>query len=125
MRPEEKQSTAALTVAATCGHQKTRSASSPVIALWDVRVGSSHRIAWRGRRPDPGPFSCPQRCERAMMPNHNMGGDIATLRGLRGRSVFCPAQGGDHTMMTWGLKRHLLFLLCVASILGSALHVML
>jgi chemotaxis protein MotB len=38
---------------------------------------------------------------------------------FRGRSVFFPAQLGDCTMMTLGLKRSVLPLLCVASVLLS------
>jgi hypothetical protein len=46
---------ASITVSATFGRQKTQSASSNALYLWDVRVLSSQRIAWGGRRDDQGP----------------------------------------------------------------------
>ena len=44
---------------------------------------------------------------------------MSNLRSWRGRSVFFPAQLGDRTMMTLGLQRSVLLLLCVASVLLS------
>src|SRR5215510_8379473 len=44
---------------------------------------------------------------------------MANLRSCRGKSVFFPAQRGDRTMMTWGLKRSALLFLCVVSVLLS------
>jgi chemotaxis protein MotB len=54
-----------------------------------------------------------------MMANHSMGSSLANLRSFRGRRVFITAQWGDLTMMTCGLKRRVLLLLCVASVLLS------
>ena len=54
-----------------------------------------------------------------MLANDNIGSSIANLRNLRGKSVFFTAQQGDLTMMTLHLKRSVLLLLCVASVLLS------
>jgi chemotaxis protein MotB len=54
-----------------------------------------------------------------MLANDNIGSSIANLRNLRGKSVFFTAQQGDLTMMTLDLKRSVLLLLCVASVLLS------
>jgi len=54
-----------------------------------------------------------------MMANHSMGSSLANLRSVRGSCVFLTAQLGDLTMMTCGLKRSGLLLLCVASVLLS------
>jgi chemotaxis protein MotB len=54
-----------------------------------------------------------------MLANDNIGSSTANLRNLRGKSVFFTAQQGDLTMMTLDLKRSVLLLLCVASVLLS------
>jgi outer membrane murein-binding lipoprotein Lpp len=42
---------------------------------------------------------------------------MTVLRGVHGSRIFFPAHLGDRTMRLWGLKRRVLFLLCVVSVL--------
>ena len=53
------------------------------------------------------------------MTNPSIGESMANWRSVRGRRVFFPAHLEDRTMMTCGLKRNVLLLLCVASVLLS------
>ena len=52
--------------------------------------------------------------------NNSISASIANLRGFRGSRVFFTVSLGDLTMMTFGLKRHVLLLVCMASVLLSS-----
>ncbi len=68
-----KQRRASITVSATFGHQKTRSASSNAIYLWYLRVLSSKKIAWGARCDDQG------RCFHHLRPIGPLREDVSNL----------------------------------------------
>ena len=79
---------------------------------WDL-------LSWAAQHAIRGLFPYTQRCARAMMTRSTVGLSLAHWRSVRWSQVFLTTQGGDRIMLTCGLKRSVLLLLCVASVLFS------